>query len=61
MLYQLGSQYMPEYETGIRCNSLGIDFGELSPIITEKGIALPPFAELNSPLVFREELLKTGV
>lgn len=54
VLYQLGSQYMPEYDAGVRWDSLGIDFGELTPIITAKDAALPPFAELDSPFVFGE-------
>ena len=52
VLYQLGAQYMPEYDAGVRWDSLGIDFGELAPIMTEKDAALPPFAELDSPFVF---------
>lgn len=52
VLYQLGSQYMPEYDAGVRWDSLGIDFGAVTPIITEKDAALPPFSEIDSPFVF---------
>lgn len=54
VLYQLGSRYMPEYEGGVRWDSLGIDFGGISPIITDKDATLPSFAELDSPFVFGE-------
>ena len=53
VLYQLGSQYMPEYDAGVRWDSLGIDFGAVTPIITEKDAALPPFSEIDSPFVFK--------
>jgi dTDP-4-dehydrorhamnose 3,5-epimerase len=44
---------MPEYDAGVRWDSLGIDFGAVTPIITEKDAALPPFSQIDSPFVFR--------
>lgn len=54
VLYQLGSKYMPEYEAGIRWNSLGVDFQIENPIITEKDSELPLFGEFESPFVYGE-------
>lgn len=54
VLYQLGSKYMPAYDEGVRWDSLGIDFGSLKPIITEKDAALPTFDEFNSPFFLGE-------
>ncbi len=54
VLYQLGSKYMPDYDEGVRWDSLGIDFDGVTPIITDKDAALPSFRELESPFIFGE-------
>lgn len=52
VLYQLGSKYMPDYDEGIRWDSLGIDFSVSNPIITDKDAALPAFSDVDSPFIF---------
>lgn len=52
VLYQLGSKYMPDYEGGVRWDSLGIDFNVDFPVITERDAGLPVFAEFDSPFIY---------
>lgn len=52
VLYQLGSKYMPEYEGGVRWDSVGLDLGDIKPIITERDMLLPRFSEFESPFVY---------
>lgn len=52
VLYQLTSKYMPEYDAGVRWDSVGADFGTVNPIITEKDAKLPQFNEFDSPFIY---------
>lgn len=54
VLYQLTSKYMPDYDSGVRWNSLGIDFPVEKPIITEKDMMLPEFKEFETPFIYGE-------
>lgn len=54
VLYQLGSQYMPEYEGGVRWDSVGLDLGDISPVISERDAELPAFDEFESPFLYGE-------
>ena len=54
VLYQLGSKYMPEYDGGIRWDSVGVDFSVHDPIITDKDAALPSLADFESPFIYGE-------
>lgn len=54
VLYQLGSKYMPEYEGGVRWDSVGLDFGDIDPIITERDMSLPGFDKFDSPFIYGE-------
>lgn len=54
VLYQLTSKYMPEYDVGIRWDSLGIDFGIANPIISEKDKDLPMWETVQSPFIWKE-------
>lgn len=54
VLYQLTSMYMPEYDSGIRWDSVGVDFGIADPIITEKDSRLPLFKDFDSPFIYGE-------
>ncbi|MCH5249315.1 MAG: dTDP-4-dehydrorhamnose 3,5-epimerase family protein [Lachnospiraceae bacterium] len=54
VLYQLTSKYMPEYDAGVRWDSVGADFGSVDPIITEKDAKLPKFNEFDSPFIYGE-------
>jgi len=50
--YNLTSKYMPEYDSGIRWDSVGIKFGDVKPIITEKDSQLPSFKDFESPFIY---------
>ena len=52
VLYQLGSKYMPDYEGGVRWDSVGIDFGDIHPVITDRDAQFPAFSEFESPFVY---------
>lgn len=52
ILYQLTAQYMPQYDGGVRWDSLGLDIAWPDPIVSEKDMRLPPWAEFNSPFVW---------
>lgn len=52
VLYQLGSKYMPDYEGGIRWNSVGLDIGDVEPIISERDMRLPSLEEFDSPFEY---------
>lgn len=50
--YNLTSTYMPEYESGIRWDSAGVDFGLENPIIADKDSNLPLLKEFESPFFY---------
>ena len=52
VLYQLGSKYMPDYEGGVRWDSVGLELSVTNPIISEKDMEFPPLKELDSPFEF---------
>lgn len=54
VLYQLGSKYMPDYDGGVRWDSLGIDFGISNPVITDKDARLPAFQDFETPFIYGE-------
>lgn len=54
VLYQLGSKYMPECEGGVRWDSLGLNFGSIQPIITERDAQLPRFEDFETPFIYGE-------
>lgn len=54
VLYQLGSKYMPEYEGGIRWDSVDLDFGDICPIITPRDASLPRFGDFETPFIYGE-------
>lgn len=50
--YNLTSTYMPEYDGGIKWDSVGVDFPITNPMISEKDANLPAFRDFNSPFVY---------
>lgn len=52
--YNLTSTYMPEYESGIRWNSVGVDFGIENPIVGDKDSQLLLLNEFESPFIYGE-------
>lgn len=54
LLYQLTGQYMPEYEGGIRWDSVGLSFSADTPIVSERDRCLPAWADFDSPFIWEE-------
>lgn len=54
VLYQLGSKYMPEYEGGIKWDSVGLDLGDIRPIISKRDMEFPGLSEFESPFIYGE-------
>lgn len=50
--YNLTSRYMPEYDGGIRWDSVGLVFPVGNPIVSEKDAALPQFGDFTSPFIY---------
>lgn len=49
MIYQASSMYCAESDSGIRWNSLGIEWPTVSPIVSSRDAGLVPFSEFVSP------------
>lgn len=52
MVYNVTSVYDPERDTGIRWDSVGINWPDATPLISERDSCLPPFSEFESPFAF---------
>lgn len=53
--YKVTSIHMPENDTGIRWDSIGLDWGVTQPIISARDASFPGLAEIESPFIFRPE------
>ena len=54
LLYQLTSQYQPDYESGIRWDSVGLSLNWDNPIISERDSRLPKWEDFTSPFIWGE-------
>ena len=54
VLYQMGSKYMPDFESGIRWDSVGLNLGDIHPIISSRDAKLPTFDDFESPFIYGE-------
>lgn len=52
MQYKVSSVYAPQHDTGLCWNSLGIDWPDTSPLISERDSNLPEFSKFNSPFLY---------
>jgi dTDP-4-dehydrorhamnose 3,5-epimerase len=54
MVYNLSRVYAPDYDAGIRWDSVGISWplGRANPIISERDRAFLPFSEFKSPFIY---------
>lgn len=52
LVYKVTSMYEPEYDAGIRWDSIGIDWPEKSPIVSKRDSLFPPFKNFQSPFVY---------
>lgn len=49
MIYNVTSEYAPEHDSGIRWDSFGFDWGVASPVMSERDLNFPTFADFASP------------
>jgi dTDP-4-dehydrorhamnose 3,5-epimerase len=49
VLYNVSTVYAPTHDTGIRWDSIGIDWGLAAPLISDRDAALPTFSSFDSP------------
>lgn len=56
LLYQLTGQYMPEYEGGIRWDSVELQLACDEPIISIRDSGFPALAEFDSPFIWGEQI-----
>lgn len=54
VFYHLGSKYMPDYEGGVRWDSVGVDLDVDNPIISDRDATFPTLSELETPFVYGE-------
>ena len=47
--YLVSSEYSKEHDTGIRYDSLGIDWQATQPVISERDLSFPAFRDFDSP------------
>lgn len=52
MVYKVTTVYAPECDTGIRWDSVGIDWTDQQPILSERDSQLVPFDAFSSPFKF---------
>ena len=52
VMYSATTMYAPQHDTGIRWDSLGINWPDPRPSVSEKDAALVPFADFDSPFRF---------
>jgi dTDP-4-dehydrorhamnose 3,5-epimerase len=53
--YKVTSIYAPAHDTGVRWDSLGIDWGIKAPILSDRDATLPVLAEIESPFKYQAE------
>ena len=54
VLYQLSSKYMPDYEGGVRWDTVGLDLGGIEPIISKRDLEFPAFVNFDTPFIYGE-------
>lgn len=58
MLYRVTSVHAPEYDYGIRWDTIGFRWPVENPIISKRDRGFPSLDEFHSPFVFSGEALK---
>jgi len=54
LIYQVSTVYNPQADSGLRWDSLGIDWPVQSPIISSRDAGLISFSEFNSSFIYSE-------
>lgn len=52
--YKCTDLYSPAHDGAVRWNSVGIDWGQTEPLLSDKDLAAPAFADWQSPFTFGE-------
>jgi len=56
MLYKVSTVYSPKCDAGIRWDSIGFDWGQDAPTVSERDSNLQGMSEFDSPFVFKDLL-----
>jgi dTDP-4-dehydrorhamnose 3,5-epimerase len=54
MVYKVSAVYSPEHDSGIRWDSIGIQWPCAKPIMSERDMSLVPFEDFVTPFSFME-------
>jgi len=49
LLYQVSTMYNPSFDSGIRWDSVGVEWPTKNPIVSDRDKALPAFSNFSSP------------
>jgi dTDP-4-dehydrorhamnose 3,5-epimerase len=52
VVYNVGTVYSPDHDGGILWSSIGMDWPDMPPDISERDVKFPTFAEFDSPFKF---------
>lgn len=52
LVYQVSSVHSPEHDSGIRWDSLDIEWPTANPVLSERDRSLPAFADFDSPFFY---------
>ncbi len=55
MMYKVSTVYSSAHDTGVLWNSAGFEWGDESPVISERDASFPPLSQFQSPFVFQEQ------
>ena len=55
MVYKVSTVYAPDSDSGIRWDSMGVDWPIENPIVSDRDSSFPALAEFDSPFVFDKE------
>jgi len=53
VMYKMSNVYAPEFEGGIRWDSIGVDWGVENPIISERDKGFLPFSQFKSEFIYK--------
>lgn len=55
VIYNVTTIYNPDFDSGVKWDSLGIKWPISDPILSEKDLKLPEFKNFSNPFVYREK------
>lgn len=55
MVYKVSNVYAPEYDAGLHWNSIGVEWPDKCPVVSERDMSFGGFPDFVTPFVFSEE------